>query len=205
MLNVLCKTPTVCFGFLWGGKNLGNLKKLPESFSDNLTWDSLALHESRGGEWRDSVQGNLPIALKLYDVGQVHVFVISGHVRGNRILIERETRLLSRVRDLDGQRLRFLLKCRVVVIGHQLVTEIHRLHVCAGKNFIATQNRGERLPEVRVKRVDDGIEGGIGPSEPHEDGERSVTHALAEGHHAVEHEKRQPAEHEDPHNDRECF
>ncbi len=91
------------------------------------------------------------------------------------------------------------------MIRHQLVTEIHSLHCGAGENFIATQNRGERLPEVRVKRVNDGIEGGIGPSEPHEDGEGSVADALAEGHHAVKHEERQPAEHKHPHNDRECF
>lgn len=131
--------------------------------------------------------------------------MIPGHVRGNRILVERETRLLSRVRHLNGQRLRFLLKRRVVVIRHQLVTEIHSLHCGAGEDFIATQNRGERLSEVRVERVNDRIEGGIGPSEPHEDGEGSVTHALAEGHHAVEYEKRQPAEHKHPHNDGECL
>lgn len=102
-----------------------------------------------------------------------------------------------------------LLQRGVVVIGHQLVAEVHRLHRRGGAASVAAQDGGEGLPEVRVERVNDRVQGRVGPAEPHEDAESGVADArrgsrlvrVAERHHAVQDKKRQPAKHKHPHDD----
>ena len=100
-----------------------------------------------------------------------------------------------------------LLQGGVVVIRNQLVAEVHRLHRGAGAEPVAAQDGGEGLPEVRVEGVDDGVQGGVGPAEPHEDAEGGVADArsrcvrVTERNHAVQDEEREPAEHEHAHDD----
>ncbi len=101
----------------------------------------------------------------------------------------------------------------VVMIGHQLVGEVHRLHRRRRAEPVAAQNSAEGFAEIRVERVDDRVERWIGPSEPHEDVKSCAAHAqrvsksvqVTERHDAVEDEKGQPAEHKHPHDDGKRF
>ena len=77
---------------------------------------------------------------------------------------------------------------------------------------VAAQQDGEGLTEICIEGIDDGVEGGISPAEPHEhvkgggaDAGESLPSAwlLAEGNHAVENEEREPAAHKHPHDHRE--
>lgn len=81
---------------------------------------------------------------------------------------------------------------------------------------VAAQKDGEGLAEVCVEGVDDGVEGGICPTEPHKHVEGSGADAgefcgpvwqvdLTERNHAVQDEEGQPAAHKHTHDDRECL
>lgn len=108
-----------------------------------------------------------------------------------------------------GSRDGLLLQSGVVVVGNQLVAEIHRLHRGRGAELTAAQNGGKGLPEVCVEGVNDRVQGRVGPAEPHEDIEGGVADArrlsrfvhLTKGNHAVQDEEGQPAEHEHTHDD----
>lgn len=75
---------------------------------------------------------------------------------------------------------------------------------------VAAQQGGESPAEVCVEGVDDRVERGVGPAEPHEDVEGGGADAgggrrlsLAERNNAVEDEERQPAADKYPHDDRQ--
>lgn len=79
---------------------------------------------------------------------------------------------------------------------------------------MTAQQDGEGLAEICIEGIDDGVEGGISPSEPHEHVKRGGADAweilpaarlLAEGHHAVEDEEREPAAYKHAHDHGECL
>lgn len=57
----------------------------------------------------------------------------------------------------------------ILVIRHQLVADVNSFHWRVGAEIAAAQEAGEGLPELSVEGVYDGIQGGVGPAEPHED------------------------------------
>ena len=95
----------------------------------------------------------------------------------------------------------FLVDEGVLVIWDQLVTNVYRFHRRVGAEVATAQEAGEGLPELGVEGVDDGVEGGVGPAEPHEDVESRLADArqprvpvcgwpVAERDHAVQDEER---------------
>lgn len=83
-----------------------------------------------------------------------------------------------------------------------------------GAEPVAAQQGGECLAEISVEGINDGVEGRIGPSKPYKNIKGGGINAeslcslgrlggLAEGNHAVQHKKWQPAAHKHPHDHRE--
>lgn len=85
-----------------------------------------------------------------------------------------------------------------------------------GAEPVAAQQGGECLAEISVEGINDGVEGRIGPSKPYKNIKGGGVNAeslcslgrlggLAEGNHAVQHKKWQPAAHKHPHDHRESL
>lgn len=100
----------------------------------------------------------------------------------------------------------------ILVVRDELIAYINGLHWSARAKLATSQEVGEDLPKVSIEGIDDGVEGGVGPSKPDEDVEGGLTDAgepspgvtgwaLAEGHHAVQNEEGQPAADKDTHDD----
>lgn len=107
-----------------------------------------------------------------------------------------------------------LVEKGVLVVRHKLVAYINSLDWSTRAKLTASQKVGEDLSKVSIKGIDDGIEGGVGPTKPDEDIKGGLTDtgktsvgitgwALTEGNHAVQDEEWQPAADKDTHDDRE--
>lgn len=77
---------------------------------------------------------------------------------------------------------------------------------------MAAQQDGKGLTKICIEGVDDGVEGGISPTEPNEHVKRGGADAgesppsprvLTEGYHAVKDEEWEPAAHKHPHDHRQ--
>ncbi|KAI7801366.1 putative D1B dopamine receptor, partial [Triplophysa rosa] len=143
------------------------------------------------------VRANVVIVRKLRDPVERVLGVNTAHNIGYDVDV--------RVRDL-------FMEQRVLVIGHELVADVDRFHRSTGAAVPTAQQTGETLAELGVERVNDGVERGVGPAEPHEHVERGLADAretrarsagrfVAERNHAVENEEGQPAAHEHAHDD----
>lgn len=104
----------------------------------------------------------------------------------------------------------------VLVVRDKLVAYIDSLHWSTRAKLTASQEVGEDLSKVSIEGVDDGVERGVGPTEPDEDIKGGLTDAgkasvgvtgwaLAEGNHAVQDEEWQPAADKDAHDDGESL
>lgn len=128
-----------------------------QSVVEDLTRDSSALQQGGGGgEGRDGVQRDLGLALAPPDAGQQGTGVVTespAHQNAARRGTERGALMQGR-----GRGRRLLVERGVMVVRHQLVTEVDGFHGGAGEEAVAAQDGGEGFSEVVVEGVDDGVE-----------------------------------------------
>lgn len=164
-------------------------------FQGNL---SIAIQIGRHG-WRQFLKGLYPRVIFPF---LCLLFLANDTVRDDKVAVA------ALFRDVALRLIvRSRLRCPVVINTHNLYS------VAPGAESVAAQQDGERLTEVSVEGIDDGVERGVGPTEPDEDIEGGGTDArevsalvgVAERNHAVQYKEGQPAAHKHAHDDRQGF
>lgn len=93
-------------------------------------------------------------------------------VKGHLIVFRLQRSMREKLGVAEGHH--FLLIRGVVVVGDQLIAEVHRLHCIAGAKAATAQDGCKSSPKVCIEGIDDRIEGRVGPPEPDEDVEDSL-------------------------------